>query len=237
MDKDLSSITLVLLPGVDGTGNLFANFVSALPPTLRVRVVRYPADRFFTYAELFSCVMDAIPATDLFIAVAESFSTPLAVKLAARHPPNLVGLVICAGFITNPVNSWLLRMKVLVRPFLFALPMPAFIVDHFLIGKNAPHELREAVRQTAGSVSPKVKAMRVHAVMACDVRKELAQVQVPTLYLQAKHDRLVNERCFREIQVVKPDAILASITAPHFILQREPHKAADLIANFIQQLS
>ena len=80
-------------------------------------------------------------------------------------------------------------------------------------------------------------ALRVQAVMACDAREEIVQVQVPTLYLQAKHDRLVKERCFEEIQRLKQDTILASISAPHFVLQREPHKAVDLIVHFVQGLS
>jgi pimeloyl-ACP methyl ester carboxylesterase len=226
---------LVLLPGLDGTGNLFTNFISALPPTLSTRIVRYPTDRFLNYTELLSCVVDVIPAT--FVVVAESFSTPLAVKLAATRPTNLAGLVICAGFITNPVGSWLLRMKALVRPSFFRVPPPGFVIDHFLIGANAPHELRDAVRHTLRCVSPEVMALRVRAVMACDAREEIVQVQVPTLYLQAKHDRLVKERCFEEIQRLKQDTILASIPAPHFVLQREPHKAVDLIVHFVQGLS
>jgi len=43
---NLSPKTLVLLPGLDGTGNLFTNFISALPPTLSTRIVPYPTDRF-----------------------------------------------------------------------------------------------------------------------------------------------------------------------------------------------
>ena len=157
-------------------------------------------------------------------------------KLAATRPTNLAGLVICAGFITNPVGSWL-RMKALLLPSFFRVPPPGFVIDHFLIGANAPHELRDAARRTLRCVSPEVMALRVRAVMACDAREEIVQVQVPTLYLQAKHDRLVKERCFKEIQRLKQDTILASIPAPHFVLQREPDRAVDLIVHFVQRLS
>ena len=54
-------MTLVLLPGLDGTGDLFTNFVSALPSNLDARIVRYPADRFVSYAELFPFVADGCP--------------------------------------------------------------------------------------------------------------------------------------------------------------------------------
>jgi hypothetical protein len=45
---------------------------------------------------------------------------------------------------------------------------------------------------------------------------------------------MVKERCFAEIQRLKQDTILASISAPHFVLQREPRRAAELIAQFVQ---
>lgn len=237
MGNNLSPKTLVLLPGLDGTGNLFTNFVSTLPPAFSTRIVRYPTDRFLSYTELLSCVLDVIPTTDSFVVLAESFSTPLAVKLAAAQPANLAGLVICAGFITNPVGSWLLHLEALVRPSFFRVPPPGFVIDHFLIGAQAPHDLRDAVRHTLRSVSPEVMALRVRAIMACDAREELVQVQVPTLYLQAKYDRLVKERCFEEIQRLKRDTVLASIPAPHFVLQREPDKAVDLIVNFVRGLA
>jgi pimeloyl-[acyl-carrier protein] methyl ester esterase len=234
---DLSPKTLVLLPGLDGTGNLFTNFVAALPPALNTRIVRYPTDRFLNYTELLSCALDATPTADSFVVLAESFSTPLAVKLAATRLANLAGLVICAGFITNPVGRWRPLVKALVGPSFFRIPAPGFLVDHFLIGANAPHELRDAVGDTLRSVSPEVMALRIRALMACDAREEMVQVQVPILYLQAALDRLVKERSFEEIRRLKPDTILASIPAPHFALQREPHKAVDLILHFVQRLS
>jgi pimeloyl-[acyl-carrier protein] methyl ester esterase len=232
----LPSTTLVLLPGLDGTGKLFANFVSALTPRLDTRIVRYPTDRLLSYADLFSFVVDAIPQTQPFVLLAESFSTPLAVRLAATKPAGLKGLVICAGFIRNPVRGWLRHMKTLVHPFFFRIPPPRFVIEHFLIGAHAPRELRDDVLHTLRSVSPEVVALRVQAVMACDASEQLVRVRVPTLYLQAEQDRLVRKSSFQEIQELKPDAILISIAAPHFVLQREPRKAADLIAHFVADL-
>ena len=233
----LPPTTLVLLPGLDGTGNLFTNFVASLPPNLDAKIVRYPTDRFLSYTDLFSLVVDAVPQTQPFVLLAESFSTPLAVGLAATHPASLKGLVICAGFVRNPVCGWLRHMKTLVHPSFFRIPPPRFVIDHFLTGAHAPRELRDDVRRTLRSVSPTVVALRVRAVMACDATEQLVRVRVPTLYLQAEQDRLVGKSSFQEIQELKPDTIFASIAAPHFVLQREPRKAADLIARFVADLS
>ena len=127
-------------------------------------------------------------------------------------------------------------MKTLVHPFFFRISPPRFVIEHFLIGAHAPRELRDDVRRTLRSISPEVVALRVRAVMACDVSDQLVRVRVPTLYLQAEQDRLVSESSFQEIQELKPDTVLVSIAAPHFVLQREPCKAADLIAHFVADL-
>src|SRR5271169_7208806 len=40
MENDLP--TLVLMPGLDGTGSLFERFACALPPNVRTRIIKYP---------------------------------------------------------------------------------------------------------------------------------------------------------------------------------------------------
>ena len=232
----MTPATLVLLPGLDGTGNLLARFVSAVTPSLDARIVRYPTDHPLSYADLLSSVADAIPQAQPFVLLAESFSTPLAATLASTNPANLKGLVICAGFVRNPLRGWLRYMKSFVQPPLFHIPPPRFLLEHFLIGAHAPRKLRDELRQTLRSVSPEVMAFRVRSVMACDATAELARVRVPTLYLQAEDDRLVSKSSFEEIRELKPDTILAVIAAPHFVLQREPAKAAVVIMQFIAGL-
>jgi pimeloyl-[acyl-carrier protein] methyl ester esterase len=223
---------LLLLPGLDGTGDLFADFVSALPPNLRAIIVSYPTDRFLTYNELSCCVAAAVPSHDPFVVVAESFSTPLAVGLAA-HTNNLAGLVICAGFVTNPVEGWLRLIKPLIRPLTFRVRPPRFLIDYFLIGADAPATLRSEAIRTLRRVRADVIAARIRAVMACDARQQLAQVEVPTLYLQAAKDKLVKPRCGEEIQRIKPDTIFMSVAGPHFLLQRQPRETAEVIARFL----
>ena len=233
----MTDYALVLLPGLDGTGSLFADFLSALPRTLNTMIATYPRHRFMSYSELLPCVRDLIPTAEPFVLVAESFSSPLAVMCAAMHPPNLAGLVLCAGFVTNPIRAWSLPAKVLVRPLSFRLSPPDLILEHFLIGADAPPALKLAVRQAVHCVSPTVLARRVHAVLDCDARRDLTRVDVPMLYIQAANDRLVRAESFAEIQRLHSDTILASISAPHLVLQREPHKAAETIVGFIERLA
>ena len=77
---------LVLLPGLDGTGELFGDFIAALPQSLIAIPVAYPADRVLSYIKLLEFVGAAIPQSDPFVLLAESFSTPLAISTPLRDP-------------------------------------------------------------------------------------------------------------------------------------------------------
>jgi surfactin synthase thioesterase subunit len=54
--------TLVLLPGLDGTGRLFKPFLRELPADWRVIVVVYPMDARLGYAELAALALSGLPA-------------------------------------------------------------------------------------------------------------------------------------------------------------------------------
>jgi pimeloyl-[acyl-carrier protein] methyl ester esterase len=227
---------LVLLPGMDGTGNLFEGFIKALPDGFETRIVRYPPDAVQSYDELLKLVQGAISGSGPFVLFAESFSTPLAIRCAAGSPPNLRGLILCAGFASSPLRGWKRWACRSLTPFLFRGTAPAFAVRQFLVGPGASPELVQAVRKAVSFVKPRVLRGRVRSVIRCDARRELAQVSVPVYYLRAGKDRLVPVLLGEEIQRVNPRAKVESITGPHLILQREPQKCADAVARFVTQL-
>jgi pimeloyl-ACP methyl ester carboxylesterase len=220
---------------MDGTGDLFADFVRSLPDGFKTRVVRYPTDRFLSYPELEGLVRAAVPAADPFVLLAESFSTPLAIQIAARNPPNLKGLVLCAGFAYSPVLGWMLWVWLLLAPILLRMPLTKFAA-RLLVGPNAAPSLLGAVRAAISSVQPTVLTERVRAVLKCDVREELARIAVPIVYLRAAQDFLVGPSCLAEVLRIKPMTIVATITGPHLLMQREPRQTADAIARFVRQL-
>ena len=93
---------VVLLPGLDGTGRLFAPLLRALPG-LEPIVVSYPCREVLDVQGLLHVIEGALP-TEPYILVAESFSGPLAVRVAARRPLGLRGLVLVASFVRSPLG-------------------------------------------------------------------------------------------------------------------------------------
>jgi len=227
---------LVLLPGMDGTGDLFDGFVAALPPGISVTVGRYPEHDYLGYRQLYASVKELTRALNEFVLVGESFSSPLAIMFAAEKPPNLAGLIICAGFASNPFPVLGPVLRALAQPWLFRLRPPSILFDRYIFEASTPAGLKDKVRQNLQTVNPEVLAGRAQEILNCDARKELAQIKIPAMYLRGAQDRLIKARCFEEIQKIRPDVQLASIAAPHLVLQHQPQKSVETILNFCSSL-
>ena len=228
---------VVLLPGLDGTGALFGEFVKPLPRTVEGTIVSYPAGLELSYAELMPIIGAAAPITDPYVLLAESFSTPLAIQFAATRPPNLRGLILCAGFASSPATGLRRLAGRLFAPILFRLPLPGFAKSFWLVGPGAPPSLHHAIRAALSTVPPEVLSARLRAVLHCDVRHDLSKITVPILVLQAGSDRLVPASSAEEMLLIRPDATLKTIDGPHLLIQREPRMAAAAVMEFIDSLN
>jgi pimeloyl-ACP methyl ester carboxylesterase len=223
---------LVLLPGMDGTGDLFAPFVQALPQGFEVQIVRYPADRALSSPELAQLLESVTVGSEPFVLLAESFSSPLAIEWAATDPPNLRGLVICAGFASSPIPSWLRSICSFLAPMCFLVTPPPIAIKLLLVGTNPPNGMVAAVQSAISSVKQSVLCARLRNILACDVRSALSRVTTPMLFVQAKRDRLVGGTMLEEMRKLKPSATVETIDGPHLLLQREPKGSARAVVRF-----
>jgi pimeloyl-ACP methyl ester carboxylesterase len=220
---------LVLLPGMDGTGDLFAPILPLLSEAVGTQVLSYPRDQRLGHAQLAERVLEQLPRDRPFALLGESFSGPVAAAVAARSAP--FALVLACSFVTNPHRS----LRVL-RPLLPLLPPPsAFIgpLGFALMGRHATPALRMALAAALRQVSPAVMRFRAAATQQADARASLAAVHCPVLYLQARQDRVVPPRCLAEVLRARPDTEVAVIDGPHFLLQAQPMAAARAILPFL----
>src|ERR1700747_688914 len=95
-------ITLALLPGMDGTGVFFDDFVTALGSEFKPVVVAYPNAPSLGYSELETLARAALPRDEPFLLLGESFSGPIAISVAASNSRGLLGLILCCTFARNP---------------------------------------------------------------------------------------------------------------------------------------
>jgi pimeloyl-[acyl-carrier protein] methyl ester esterase len=227
---------LVLLPGLDGTGRLFDPLLKILPADFTASVVSWPTDRSLSYSQLEPQVREALPTDKPFAIVAESFSGPLAVMIAASPPHNLQALILSASFINNPLPPALRWLRPLVSPVWFQVKPSRHLIRHFLLGHDCPDEVVDLVIEAIRSVPPETLAFRIRQVTGVNVGQELQRCGVPLLYLPGRRDRLVSQRSWKEISRLKPEAKCVEIDAPHLILQRKPAEAFIAIYGFLRNL-
>lgn len=227
-------MTLVLLPGMDGTGDLFAPFVAALGGEFAVEIVRYPFGARFGYPELTAVAEAALPPEGPLVLVGESFSGPIAISLAAAHPDRVVGLVLGGSFARNP-RPELSALRVLT-PLVGLGKVPVSVASAILLGRFATPITRAALGRAFAQVPPAVLRARLEAVLAVDVTADLARVQVPVLYLQALEDRLVPESAGSLVKKLCPKTQLIALEGAHAILQAAPEASAREVAKFVRSL-
>jgi pimeloyl-ACP methyl ester carboxylesterase len=227
-------LALVLLPGLDGTGLLFARFASALPPEIEPRVVSYPEEQVLGYDELLPRVRSLLPADRPFALLGESFSGPIALRLAAERPAGLVGVVLAASFHRHPAARWLGGVRSLVG-LAMSRPPPTWAARAFLVGPRAPRELVLEIRRANAGVAGAVLGARVRAALSVDASGALARCPVPLLYLGGARDLIVWPAAARQVRALRPDAEVRMLDAPHLVLQRRPADAAAIVAEFLRR--
>lgn len=227
-------ITIVLLPGMDGTGQLFQPFVAALGSKVTVKVVSYPADGSLGYEELEAIARQQLPTTGCFVILGESFSGPIAISLAASKPPGLVGLILCCSFAKNPRPAFS-HMGWLVGGLPVKLA-PLAMLSSCLMGRFATPALSSAFRSAYTQASTSALKARLKAVLSCDVTDKLKTINVPLLYLLATHDQVVSASAAKHIAQALPATHIVPIKGPHFLLQVAPVVSAIAVERFMGQV-
>ena len=220
--------TLLLLPGLHGTADLFSPLrmaLSALSEEFAVLVAEFPFE-----ATEYPHVEAAVRLPEGRVALlAESFSGPLAIRLAVRLKAEgrLSALILVATFARSPLRWfpwWLV-------PSWAPVP-PLSIAARLLLGADAnPDRVRE-LALVLKRIPPKTALARLRTVARCDVRPYLPQlIGVPTLYLQARDDLVVGPQGLADFAPLKPR--IHVLHAPHLVLQTRAIECAQAISGFL----
>jgi pimeloyl-ACP methyl ester carboxylesterase len=205
--------------------------VESLPPSLQSTVVPYPSDTS-SYSKLLPVIRSALPVGEEFVIVAESYSGPLALLVAAEQPKGLVGVILVASFARSPWPRGLSTFGQLIGPPLLRW-VPRSLVASALLGRGPESiSLVREVRESISATSRAVLAARFREVLKVDVTGKLGQVEVPLLYLAARRDALVTDSAVRLIQRYARNVRVVTLDTPHLLLQAAPAEAAREISEF-----
>jgi pimeloyl-[acyl-carrier protein] methyl ester esterase len=229
--KSLS--TLILLPGMLGTADLFASFLQVVPSDWSTRIISYPCAQPLSYAGLLDFIEVQLQDEHNMVILGESFAGPLALEFAAAHPNRVRAVILSASFVLPPLPSWL---RWLATPALLRVHIPIFMIRFFVAGKDASENLIEQIRQALRVPTPTVLSGRIKQALTVHSIDALKRCRVPILYLAPNQDRLVWQSNLRTILEVRPDVQVAVIPGPHLILQAAPAAAWHEINHFLRSI-
>jgi pimeloyl-ACP methyl ester carboxylesterase len=186
---------VVLVPGMNGTGDLFYRQVPHLERSYRVATyaLRDDADSLDALAADLAHTVDVVaPIERRAIIVGESFGGAVALTFALAYPDHVASLVILNSF---PYFAPQARLRLAIAG-LKILPWGAMpLVRHLTAFRlHSPHTRRAEVKQFIELTARATRdgyINRLKLLRRFDVRDRLHDIRQPVLFLASERDHLV----------------------------------------------
>ena len=204
----------VLLPGLDGSGDLFRDFLRFVPDPYAI-VVRYPDEASWVLDDYVRHAHRALPPESDCILVAESFSGPVALRLI-EHARRVKGLVLVASFSGCP-HPLLRCIPIRLVASLRRWASSRVMLRTFCLGHEASDDLVDALTCLVRTMPSAVLAARLRLLRSLNEDHAHRRIDVPRLLLRARRDRLVLES--KAARATDRNARAEIIDGPHFLLQ------------------
>jgi pimeloyl-ACP methyl ester carboxylesterase len=207
---------VILLPGLHGSTSLFDTFVALAPPWARCRPISLPLDGSQHFDALADVIEPQLRPLEGFVLFGESFSGPLAARLAARLGRKVSLLVLCNPLVESPVALAPSLLSSIVRS-----PMvPIWAVSLALTGGD---------RRLAAAALRELRALPVHvlgerlAVATAGGREDfLRYLAAPVLAIVGTKDRFLSPSTIEDLFDDVPFGIVRHIDGPHLAAQAAP---------------
>jgi pimeloyl-[acyl-carrier protein] methyl ester esterase len=222
---------IVLLPGMDGTGELLTALVDQLSVQRPVQLIAYPTDGPLGYDQLVTYVAERAPKKQ-FVILGESYSGPIAIEVAATDQ-RVVGLILASTFARHP-------MPTIFAPFarIFDIRwVPWSIAIAVLLGATGSPELRARLGKVLARLPREIVRARASEVLRVDKRNRLREIRCPMLCLHGRFDRLVGKKYVDEIVSAQPECQVRWFDSSHLLLETHTDAAAKAINQFCEYLN
>jgi pimeloyl-ACP methyl ester carboxylesterase len=222
-------LKLVLLPGMDGTGHLFAPLLHSIPE-FDCQIIPLPEEGNQCYPSITEWVKDKLPEEN-FILIAESFSGPIGLELAKAQPDNLKGIIFVATFLSPPNKLLTTLARFLPLKLMSRLPFSSYVLKRLFLGSGASNELVDLFRSTINSLPPSLISARLNTISSLVFSP--ARLDLPVGYIQARSDKLIQKNKICEFKAKFKDILIKPIEGPHFILQAKPNECSEVIRELV----
>lgn len=220
---------LVLLPGLNGSSALFAPLLAELGG-IDCQVLDLPEHGSQDYDALAQKMAERLGNAP-FVLLGESFSGPIAYRLAMRKPSGLLGVVFAASFLTAPSPALPLLKRL---PISLRLATQPWLLRAMCLGQQASDQILHLIQEEIRGLDKTLIRTRLHTLATLHAPQQ--RLDLPTLHLWPQQDRLVAHKVARQLAHACSDIRQIRLDGPHFILQTQPKACARAIAEFMQGL-
>lgn len=186
--------TIILVPGLDGTAELFYRQIPLLAAKFNVVAFPLPNRRSASMDDLVADL--ALLVTEVsdrsVILCGESFGGALSMSLALAKPDLVAGLVIINSFpyLDNRVQLLLAPKITKLVPWV-AMPTIRRVTEHRLHSAHALDEDLQEFRRRMRGIGRDGYLRRLEILWDYDIRADLGQLKMPVLFIAGTEDRLV----------------------------------------------
>jgi len=230
----MDSLIWTFFPGLHGTSVLYEPIREMLPSGVVAEFMDLPSTGKQDYDTLTAWMQKTLPTGKKRLLIAESFSGPLALRLAEKRASEVAGIVLAASFCNTPFNPGITLLP--LRP-LFMVKPPRKALRHFLIGEDASEAELTALRAVVQSIPSSTLTRRVRAILELMEDDNPPLADLPMLILQAQNDNLIPWEAQRKLEACYPHADTHWIDSPHLLLQRCPGECLAHIRAFAKECS
>lgn len=221
---------LVLLPGMDGTGELFREFVELYEG--KTQIIGFPEEGDQSFEHLSAVIKNQLPNGD-FILLAESFSGGIVEHLL--NAEGLKGIIFVASFISAPNKAMLTLASLMPKKLMTYLPGSKFVTKLLFLGQGA----EENAYQDFVGVIRRIPSKRLNKRLSSI--KTLCysgpnKVALPCVYIRSNQDLLVSDKKLKQIESVFENFNSYFLDGPHFILQSKPKQTAELVKRAVDHI-
>ena len=216
---------VVLLPGLHGSTTLFESFVALAPPWARCLPLALPTLGDQGFDQIADVLEHEVKRLEGFVLVGESYSGPIAARLAARLGQKVALLVLC-----NPLVEVGFELPAsLAASVLVSRATPVWGAAFTLAGGN--RALGRAALEEVRTLPREVLRGRLSAAFSATAQELSSYLVAPLLTILGTRDRLISLGRARHVCSKVSCSTLVELDAPHLVIQAKPAEVWDAISN------
>lgn len=225
---------LLMIPGMDGTGQLFAPLVRAINNRVETRSVGLPSEGPQNQTALAERIYDSLPKRGPFVLMGESFGGRIAYELATKKPEGLEGVIFAASFLEPPRRYLLSFAAALPLQNLIRTPGFSDLARVVMFGRGSDSQVWHQFHMAIRSLPQGLIATRIEGLKRAPAPE--AMLDLPCLQLRATSDKLIDRKAAASISARISNLRTKDIKGPHFLLQTRAETCAREIVKFMQKL-